>query len=112
MTLFIGIVATSMEEAKQAGRLAAIAERRFELNRHVLELDHDKVDIYKSIFDSLDMKHEKKLDREDLKSLVRSLPLVRVDYRNRNGDGVSERDSLSRKDVDNLIVIIDDDHSG
>jgi DNA/RNA-binding domain of Phe-tRNA-synthetase-like protein len=77
MTLFIGIVATSMEEAKAAGKEDAKHDIRLKQRQRALGIDNESLDLYAAVFKELDGKNEKKLGREAIKPLVRSLPLLR-----------------------------------
>ncbi len=78
MTLFIGIVATSMEEAKAEGKENAKQAERFQKRRQALKINNnsDVLEIYRTVFDELDVRGETKIDREAIKFLVKCIALL------------------------------------
>eukprot|EP00613_Pedinella_sp_CCMP2098_P075335 CAMPEP_0171912944 /NCGR_PEP_ID=MMETSP0993-20121228/11445_1 /TAXON_ID=483369 /ORGANISM="non described non described, Strain CCMP2098" /LENGTH=1353 /DNA_ID=CAMNT_0012546867 /DNA_START=112 /DNA_END=4169 /DNA_ORIENTATION=- len=79
LTLFIGIVATAMEEAKLAQRDEAKRELKALARCQTLGIaPGPPLALYRAVFDDLDGKKEGRLDKEDLKPLVDALPLLQA----------------------------------
>ena len=77
LTLFIGIVATAMEEAKQDQKEEKEQEKKMLKRAGALGIDSRVgIEQYRHIFDSLDKKKQGMLDKQAMKPLVRSLPLI------------------------------------
>jgi voltage-gated sodium channel len=79
LTLFIGIVATALEEAKDDHKNEIINEKKVFERCVTLGIDQRcTLPVYREIFDDLDVRNEGVLDHEDMKPLLRTLPLMHI----------------------------------
>ena len=84
LTLFIGIVATSMEEAKHDQKEEQAREKKLEQRASALGIVSKlQLEQFREIFNYLDVKKEGKLDRDSMKPVVKCLPLVHTARRTR-----------------------------
>jgi len=140
LTLFIGIVATSMEEAKADHKDERKREEALIARAKLLGINSGAgLEVYREIFTSLDKKNLHKLDRDAMKPLIKCLPLVHAAMQMRKHsmreqsssslssfDGASKKENdaveassggsgnpgMTRDDVDNLIVVVDENYNG
>ena len=134
LTLFIGIVATSMEEAKTDHKDEQKREEALIARARLLGIDSGAgLEVYREIFTSLDKKNLHKLDRDAMKPLVKCLPLVHAAMQMRKhsireqssssvsldesdavetSSGGSGNPGITRDDIDNLIVVVDENYNG
>ena len=139
LTLFIGIVATAMEEAKHQQRLDA--KNEIKLLERVSSLGISlpvQLDLYRDIFDDLDKGKDGVLNKGDMKPFLRALPLLhvasnagslfsRAEANIDKGAGINEKvlkemdalaalDSgnvvITRSDIDKLCSAINNDYHG
>ncbi len=81
LTLFIGIIATAMEESKAEQDKKKGEEERIVTIGKLLGIDPSlTAGLYVEVFDNLDTKGEGKVTREAIKRLVECLPGVRKVY--------------------------------
>ena len=83
LTLFIGIVATSMEEAKEGQKADEADERKLAKAAEALPvaaISESKLKysllLLRNIYDSMDKKGESLLDRDEMKPIYDLLPLL------------------------------------
>ncbi len=81
LTLFIGIIASSLEESKEDQRNESLRFDRALSRASVLGIGDEVVGSSKVIFDLLDAKATGVITREDVKSIVPYLPFVKKVWR-------------------------------
>jgi len=137
LTLFIGVVATSMEEAKQDHKEEKKREASLKERSRLLGINPKiGLQLYRDLFASLDVKKERKLDREAMKPLLKCLPLVhaarlaenmstsfssfdatsdlleRLETAKPPPNSISTAQSMTRQDIDKLICVVDVNYNG
>jgi voltage-gated sodium channel len=116
LNLFIGIVATAMEEAKSDQREEAKLDDRLKLYKELLHIDEKQFKLYEAVFDELDVKNEKKLDGQDLKLLVRCLSVLHfatalMDDSHKSGND-KEFKVMNKRDIEHFVQFIHSDYYG
>jgi len=76
LNLFIGIVATAMEEAKHDQQEEAKLTQRLDEYARRLHINSKQFKLYSDVFDELDVGKEGQLDKHDLKMLIRCLSVL------------------------------------
>ena len=135
LTLFIGVVATSMEEAKQENKEEMKREADLLRRARLLNIDKQGLELYRELYAHLDVKNEQKLDQLSMKPLLKCLPLASLARHAKNAEtsknvdksfGFAERmdaniannahttglQEMDRHDIDKLSSIVDEDYDG
>lgn len=109
LTLFVGIVTTSMSEAKERARRHGEADQRLEPRLRSLGLNESGpafIEQCRRIFDLIDFKERKRVRRHDIKILCGCLPHVRVQKSIDAADIDSGGRFMKKADVDKLFQLL------
>ncbi|CAK9092502.1 Sodium channel protein type 11 subunit alpha (Peripheral nerve sodium channel 5) (PN5) (Sensory neuron sodium channel 2) (Sodium channel protein type XI subunit alpha) (Voltage-gated sodium channel subunit alpha Nav1.9) (hNaN) [Durusdinium trenchii] len=95
MTLFIGVVTTSMEEASSDQKEQIEILKRVEKLRDDMGLPHETIDLYKEIFHAIDIDGGGSIDEEEL-----AIGMISIG------------EMFSKDDIKAMVAQVDDDNSG